>query len=158
MKERELMSDNVLEARSQAGNKYKSGFNCAEAILNAFNEMLSKPLNAEGLKMASGFGGGLGHAGSLCGALAGSVMVLGLYEGRTDSSQSREPIYKLANEFHDRFKNQFGGIDCRTLNLHPFDSQEHMKGCLKLTGGTAKLLMEFLQEKKLVDNDFSWPV
>ena len=112
--------------------------------------MLSSPLNPESLKMASGFGGGLGHAGSMCGALASSVMVIGLFKGRTDSSQSREPIYDLAHEFHDRFKNQFGAIDCRTLNLHAFDSQEHLKGCLKLTGGTAKLLMEFIQEKGLV--------
>ena len=85
-------------------------------------------------------------------------MVLGLFEGRTDSAQPREPIYNLAHEFHNRFNNQFGGIDCRMLNLHAFDSPEHLRGCLKLTGGTAKLLMEFIQEKGLVDADFSWPV
>lgn len=152
------MNDNAMQARSQAGNKFKGGFNCAESILHVFNEMLSNPLNLESLKMASGFGGGCGHAGSMCGALAGSVMVIGLFEGRTDSSQSRDPIYNLAHEFHDRFNNQFGGIDCRTLNLHTFDSQEHLKGCLKLTGGTAKLLMEFIEEKGLVKADFSWPV
>lgn len=152
------MSDNAMQARSQAGNKFKGGLNCAESILHVFNEMLSNPLNPDSLKMASGFGGGCGHAGSMCGALAGSVMVIGLFEGRTDSSQARDPIYNLAHEFHDRFKNQFGGIDCRMLNLHTFDSQEHLKGCLKLTGGTAKLLMEFIQEKGLVEDDFSWPV
>jgi len=152
------MGDGAMQARSQAGNKYKGGYNCSEAILHAFNEILNNPLNPESLKMASGFGGGCGHAGSMCGALAGSVMVLGLFEGRTDSSQPRDPIYNLAREFHDRFKNKFGGIDCRALNPHDFDSPEHLKGCLKLTGGTAKLLMEFLQEKGAIDADFSWPV
>ncbi|HBP64701.1 MAG TPA: hypothetical protein DD730_10585 [Desulfosporosinus sp.] len=152
------MGDNTLQARSEAGNKFKGGLNCAEAILHTFNGMLNNPLNPESLKMASGFGGGCGHAGSMCGALAGSVMVLGLFEGRTDASQDRDPIYNLAHEFHDHFKNQFGGIDCRTLNVHAFDSQEHLKGCLKLTGGTAKLLMGFIQEKGLVDGNFSWPV
>lgn len=152
------MSDNAMQARSQAGNKFKGGYNCSEAIVHAFNEMLNNPLNPESLKMASGFGGGVGHAGSMCGALAGSVMVIGLFEGRTDSSQSRDPIYNLAHEFHDRFNNQFGGVDCRTLNLHAFDSPEHLKGCLKLTGGTAKLLMEFLEEKGLVDANSSLPV
>ncbi|HZK56585.1 MAG TPA: C-GCAxxG-C-C family (seleno)protein [Desulfosporosinus sp.] len=150
------MSDNALQARSEAGNKFKGGFNCAEAILHTFNEMLNNPLNPESLKMASGFGGGLGHAGSMCGALSGSVMVIGLFEGRTYSSQDREPIYNLAHEFHDRFNDQFGGINCRTLNLHAFDSQKHFSGCLEITRETAKLLMEFIQEKRLVDVDFAW--
>lgn len=52
------MNDAVLEARSLAGNKFKNGLNCSEAIVHAFNEILNKPLNSEALKMATGFGGG----------------------------------------------------------------------------------------------------
>ena len=151
------MSDAVLEARSRAGNKFKNGLNCSESIVHTFNEMLDNPLNAEALKMATGFGGGLGHAGCMCGALTGSVMILGLFKGRAEPGQAREPAYDLANDFHNRFLKAYGSTCCRSLNLHEFDSQEHLRGCLKLTGGTAKLLMEFIQEKELVDAEFSWP-
>jgi C_GCAxxG_C_C family probable redox protein len=144
------MDDIALDARSRAGSKFKVGFNCSEAILQTFNELLNNPINPEGLKMASGFGGGLGQAGCMCGALTGSVMVLGLYQGRNNPTQDREPVYQLAHEFHDRFSNQFGGTCCRVLNPHEFDTPEHLRNCLKLTGGTAKLLMEFITEKELV--------
>ncbi len=151
------MNEAVLEARSRAGNKFKNGLNCSESIVHTFNEMLNNPLNSEALKMATGFGGGLGHAGCMCGALTGSVMILGLFKGRPDHGQAREPAYDLAQDFHNRFINAYGSTCCRSLNLHEFDSQEHLRGCLKLTGGTAKLLMEFILEKELVEAEFSWP-
>ena len=144
------MDDMALEARSRAGNNFKEGLNCSESILQAFNELLNNPVNPESLKMASGFGGGLGHAGCMCGALTGSAMILGLFKGRIDPKQDREPVYELAHDFHDRFSNQFGGTCCRALNPHEFDSPEHLRHCLKITGGTAKLLMEFILEKELV--------
>ncbi|WP_088224967.1 C-GCAxxG-C-C family protein [Desulfosporosinus sp. FKB] len=144
-----MNDDMALEARSRAGNKFKEGLNCSESILHTFNELLNNPLNSESLQMATGFGGGLGHAGCMCGALTSSVMVLGLYQGRINPQQDREPLYNLAHEFHDRFSDQFGGTCCRVLNPHDFDSPEHLRHCLKLTGGTAKLLMEFILEKKL---------
>jgi len=152
------VKDIAFEARSLAGNKFKSGLNCSESIVHAFNEMLNNPLNSEALKMATGFGGGLGHAGCMCGALTGSVMILGLLKGRIDAGVGREPAYDLTHDFHDRFVNVYGSTCCRTLNVHEFDSPEHLRGCLKLTGGTAKLLMEFIQEKKLVDAEFRWPI
>lgn len=143
------MEDLALEARSRAGDKFKNGLNCSESILHAFNEILNNPLSPESLKVATGFGGGLGHAGCQCGALTGSIMVLGVLKGRNDPKQSREEAYGLARNFHDVFTNKFGGTCCRTLNPHEFDSPEHLRNCLKLTGGTAKLLMEFIQEKEL---------
>jgi C_GCAxxG_C_C family probable redox protein len=152
------MTDLALEARSRAGNKFKEGLNCSESIIQAFNEMLNNPLSPESLKMATCFGGGLGHAGCMCGALTASAMILGLLKGRVDPEQDREPIYELARDFHNRFENQYGGTCCRVINPHEFDSREHLRHCLKITGSTAKLLMEFIQEKQIVDGDFPWKV
>jgi len=152
------VNDIALEARTRAGNKFKNGLNCSEAIVHTFNEMLDNPLNSEALKMATGFGGGLGHAGCMCGALTGSVMILGLFKGRIDAVQAREPAYDLAYDFHERFVNEYGATCCRALNNHEFDSPEHLRRCLKLTGGTAKILMELIQEKELVDAEFRWPM
>jgi C_GCAxxG_C_C family probable redox protein len=147
------MEDISLEARNRAGNNFKEGFNCAESIVKAFNELCNTSMNPEIVRMATGFGGGLGHAGCMCGALAGSAMILGILRGRTSVTESREPAYELTKEFHDRFDLKFGATCCRALNPHEFDSPEHLRNCLKLTGGTAKLLMEFIQEKELLASE-----
>lgn len=144
------MEDLALEARNRAGNNFKEGLNCAESIVKAFNELCDNSMSPEIIKMATGFGGGLGHAGCLCGALAGSTMVLGILKGRALATESRDPAYELSKEFHHRFNAEFGATCCRALNPYEFDSPEHLRRCLKLTGGTGKLLMEFLLEKKLI--------
>ena len=144
------MSDKATEARNAAGQYFKDGFNCAEAVLRATADTLGIGLDEQAMRMTTGFGGGLGHAGCVCGALAASVMALGLMEGRTDVNQSREAAYELANEFHERFQDKFGATCCRALNPHPFETREHLVNCVKITGNTAKLLQEFIEEKKLL--------
>ncbi|MDR3565707.1 MAG: C-GCAxxG-C-C family (seleno)protein [Negativicutes bacterium] len=139
-------SDNVKNA---AGQYFREGYNCSEAILRAFGETLELDLNEDALKMATGFGGGMGHAGCVCGALAASVMVLGVLQGRSDKSQSRSPAYHASEEFHRRFSEAFGGACCRILNPHPFETKDHLRNCLKITGNTAGLLLGFIEEKNL---------
>lgn len=144
-----MSQDLITEARNKAGGNFKDGYNCAEAIFLAFREYLAPEISPETVKLVTGFGGGLGHAGCMCGALTGSILALNTVKGRTSKEESRNPAYETAREFHDRFLQQFGSTCCRVLNEHPFDSKEHLKNCLKLTGNTGKLLMEFLLEKGL---------
>jgi len=100
--------------------------------------------------MFTGFGGGLGHSGCMCGALSSSEMIIGLFKGRTSNQEDREISYQAAREFHDLFNDRFGGTCCRSLNSHPFDTPEHLKNCIKITGNTGKLLMEYLIQNGLV--------
>lgn len=137
-------------AKELTGQKFKEGYNCAESVVRAFRDFYKLDISDEALKMASGFGGGLGHAGCMCGALSGATMVLGMLQGRVNSEQSRGPIYGSAQEFHDIFTNEFGAACCRVLNSHEFGSPEQRRTCLKLTGGAAELLQKYLQEKQLV--------
>ena len=101
------------------------------------------------VKLVTSFGGGLGYAGCVCGALASSVVALNMLKGRTSNKGDRTEAYQCAQEFHDRFNREFGATCCRALNPHPIGSSEHFKNCLKITGNTGKLLMEYLQEKNL---------
>ncbi len=140
----------VLEARNQAGNYFREGYNCAETIFLTFRPQVAPELDEDMLKIFTGFGGGLGQSGCTCGALVGSVMMLNLLKGRTNKDGSRKPSYEAAHKFHDIFKEQFKSTCCRTLNRNPFGTPEHHKTCLKITGTTAKLLAEFLQEEELV--------
>lgn len=145
-----MSDDLVMEARNKAGDNFRQGYNCAESIFLAFRELVAPELDAGLVKMFTGFGGGLGHAGCMCGALSAAEMIIGFFKGRTSSREDREPCYEAARDFHDRFEERFGGTCCRVLNTHPFDTPEHLRNCIKITGNTGKLLMEYLVEKGLV--------
>lgn len=146
------MSQEVaMEARNKAGGYFKEGYNCAEAIFLAFREYLAPEISPETVKLFTGFGNGAGQSGCMCGALTGSIAALNMLKGRTSLEESRDAAYEVAGEFHDRFVDKFGTTCCRALNPHPFESKEHLRNCLKITGNTAKLLMEFLQEKGLYE-------
>ena len=143
-------TDLATEMRNRAGENFRSGFNCAEALFDAFRELAAPDIGPDIVRMFTGFGGGLGHAGCMCGALTGSVAVLGLLAGRENPSGDREYCYNLARNFHDRFEQKFEATCCRALNPHPFDTKDHLRHCLKITGNTAKLLAEYLKEKDLL--------
>lgn len=139
-----------MSAKELAGKNFKEGYNCAESVVRAFRDFYHLDVSDEALKMASGFGGGLGHAGCMCGALSGATMVLGMLQGRASKEQSRGPIYSSAQDFHSIFADQFGAACCRVLNPHEFGSKEQGRTCLKITGTTADLLMKYIQDKELV--------
>ena len=143
------MTDKAMAARNAAGEYFKAGFNCAESVLRAAADALEIPAGEQLLRTATGFGGGIGHAGCVCGALAASVMVLGLLKGRTEADQSRAAAYGAAGEFQRCFQEKFGATCCRVLNPHPFETREHLVNCVKITGNTAKLLLEFIEEREL---------
>lgn len=140
-------------ARNKAGEYFKAGNNCTESIFLAYRDMLFPNLDRDLVMLTTGFGGGIGESGCTCGALTGSVMVLGLLQGRTDVHDDRNRAYKLTHEFHNRFKNNFKSTCCRVLNGKDYETTEHMKRCLKITGGTSKMLMEMLLEKNLITRD-----
>ncbi|MEF9967546.1 MAG: C-GCAxxG-C-C family (seleno)protein [Longicatena sp.] len=61
--------------RECAVKYYRQGFNCAESILRAGNEVYDLKLQNKDMIMVAGFGGGL-MIGDVCGALIGSIAVL----------------------------------------------------------------------------------
>ncbi len=140
----------VIEARSKAGNYFKEGNNCAEAIFLTFREYLMPEMDPKMVKLVTGFGSGIGEAGCMCGALTGSIIALNMVKGRSSKEEDRTCAYDHAREFHDRFIENFGTTCCRALNTNPFESREHLTTCLKITGNTGKLLMEYLLEKELL--------
>ena len=75
----------------KASSHFLKGYNCAQSVLltmfehwNGRNELIPK--------IATGFGGGIGRCGSLCGALAGGVMALGVRFGTNEPSSDRKSV------------------------------------------------------------------
>lgn len=144
---REEMS---VEARNKAGNYFKEGYNCAEAIFLTYRELLAPEMDPSVVRLMTGFGGGIGESGCMCGALTGSIAALNMIKGRTTNEMSRDEAYRLAKEFTERFTEKYGATCCRVLNPHPFETREHMTNCLKITGNTSKMLMEYLDDQDFI--------
>lgn len=145
------MGDFVERAKNEAGIAYKTtGLNCAESIVRAFDNLCDLGIG-ENIKMATGFGGGLGRAGDMCGALSGSIIVLGAFRGRSNPPEGdRAGMYALSRGFHEKFSQTFGGTACDVVRRHEWGTREQRINCLKLISGTAGILAEYLIEKEIV--------
>ncbi len=108
-------------------------------------------------KLASGFGGGLGRRGSLCGAFTGSVLIIGARVGRKDAQDraGREKAYGGAYRFWDRFEREFGSTQCSALTGCRMDDTEDRQRwltaggpekCRDMVERTADILYDFLDE------------
>jgi len=105
-----------LSEAEKAKKQFEKGFSCAPAVLSAYAERLGLE-EALALKIACGFGGGIGRMGRTCGAVTGAVMVIGLKHGQADANdeESRQRTHKLVKEFIDRFVTLHGSIECKEL-------------------------------------------
>jgi C_GCAxxG_C_C family probable redox protein len=81
------------------------------------------------LKIACGFGAGIGRMGRTCGAVTGVVMVIGLKHGQVnlDDEESREKTYTLVKEFINRFTAIHGSIECRELIGYDLSNSGELK-------------------------------
>ncbi|NIO71494.1 MAG: hypothetical protein GTN71_21310 [Anaerolineae bacterium] len=74
--------------------------------------------------IASGFGGGLGRRGLVCGALNGGVMAIGLRHGRMREMEDKDTAYALVLELCRRFEGQHGSALCLELTECDFTTPE----------------------------------
>jgi C_GCAxxG_C_C family probable redox protein len=105
---------------------FNEGFNCAESTLLGLAEYLEidSPLIP---KIASGFGGGIARSQSLCGALTGSIMGLGLKFGRRSPEEERTIIYRRTEELVASFRERFRTEFCRELTGIDFKNADEFK-------------------------------
>lgn len=124
---------------------------CSEAALLVVNHGFAGGLTtAQALGLGSGFGGGMGNSGCVCGALSGAVMVLGLFLGPAcKNGLGTRKFRKLVGRFHDSFREESGTVCCRDLIV---DFKKDRKGqalfCRGLTGRcTSAAVRIILQER-----------
>ena len=94
--------------RAENAAALKSGHNCCQAVLLAYEDIL--PLDREALlALGSTFGSGMGGMKGTCGALTGAEMVLGML-GYKGSSMNR-----CSRELFARFEQECGSSVCVEL-------------------------------------------
>jgi C_GCAxxG_C_C family probable redox protein len=98
-----------------AFSRFADGFNCSQAVFSAFADDFGLDEDTA-LKVASGFGGGMGRMAETCGAITGAMMVLGLKFGSASPDwKTKELVYEKVREFADCFKARNGSLLCRDL-------------------------------------------
>lgn len=148
-----MLQESILRVRSIAGDNFRQGFNCAESVFLAFRDVYHLDVDKNLMRIMTGFGGGIGEHGCLCGALSGSIAVIGLLRGRTSAEEDRLSTYKLSRAFSESFESEFGATCCRVIQQpYAHDTKQTAKHCLKVTGNTAQLLMVFLINNNILPN------
>jgi C_GCAxxG_C_C family probable redox protein len=109
-------------------DKFKSGFNCAQAIVVTYASPYG--ISEEtALRMSAGFGAGMGRLQDVCGALTGAIMIAGLQEGMTipGDRAAKERTYALVQRIAKAFEKEHGARTCRDLVGCDMNTEEGMK-------------------------------
>ena len=117
-----------MSAKSDtAAEIFSKGFNCAQAVLAALSSEYGVD-SATAKKIAGAFGGGIASNGDVCGAVSGALMVIGLRYGKykEDDTVSKENTYRIANEYMEKFKKEFGSIKCKELIKYSLNKKEEL--------------------------------
>jgi C_GCAxxG_C_C family probable redox protein len=132
---------------------FKGGCNCSQSVLSVFaGEFGLDKMTV--LKIASGFGGGIGHMGQTCGAVSGAVMVIGLKNNMAPEKtfDFNSNNYAVIGRLVEEFKKRNGTVVCRDLIGFDFsDAEAYRKArkeglfftvCPKLISDAVQILEE----------------
>jgi len=174
-----MTRDQLLSEVERRGCENEREFrNCCQSTLLALQEVLDLPINDDLLKAGTGFSGGIGRTGSVCGAFIGGVMALGFLFGRDREtmthpdegirSERREEITNrlgdLILRFRERFMEDYGSTICNDIEMkifgRSFDSLKkeerdekdrlggHQDKCPVVVGKTARWVGELIMKEQ----------
>ena len=105
------------ELVEKAVKDFQSGFNCTQSILLTLYGNMAPDGKSDLIpKIASGFGGGMGLCGSVCGALTGTIMAIGIKYGSNEKGEEKNmQAYAKANALYRLFEQRQGTVLCREL-------------------------------------------
>ena len=118
---------------------FSEGYSCSESIAKAAVDL--GLANEDFISIATSFSGGMGVR-CLCGAVAGSQMVIGLMHGKTKDNTARV----LAKEFYERFTKNHKVACCKVLSggFKDFHSPERKAHCTNMVAECSMILDEML--------------
>jgi C_GCAxxG_C_C family probable redox protein len=95
---------------------FSGNCNCCQSIILTYGPKFGLEKEV-GIRLGTGFAGGLARQGEVCGAVTGAIMVIGLANGMKDEndSEGRDKTYELVNQFIEIFNEKNKSIICREL-------------------------------------------
>jgi C_GCAxxG_C_C family probable redox protein len=114
-----------MDRTEKAVELFKSGFACSQAVLAAYSDLFGLD-EKTALKIAGGFGGGIGGTADICGALSGAIMAIGLkYSPVTPLDKEQKNYnYMIVKKFLEEFKKQTNVIKCKDLLNYDISIEE----------------------------------
>jgi len=105
-----------MKRSEKAVSKFAEGYNCAQSVLFSFCDDLNLDKD-NALKIACGFGAGMGRKEEVCGAVTGGIMVISAKYGRgeNDSQKATEITYAKVRELMNQFSQKHSSYICRKL-------------------------------------------
>ena len=106
-----------MDRAETAVAKYRNGYNCCQAVACAFADEVGMD-EALLYRLGEGFGGGMGTAQGVCGAISGAAMLAGLVhsDGNTEmAGQTKAKTTRAAGIMQKRFVEQAQRLICREL-------------------------------------------
>jgi len=147
-----------MTRKEKAMQSFLDGYNCAQCMMLAFEDMLTIDLDTA-LKVASPFGGGMGRLREVCGSVSGMFMVLGFIKGYHEPGnyEGKKELYEHVQELARRYEEANGSIICRDLlglNVKKEEAtpekrtEEYYKKrpCAEKIGSAAEILEQYLNE------------
>lgn len=139
----------------RAAYLFNNGYNCAQSVLLAMCEYW-KYKNELIPKIATALGAGIGRCGSLCGALTGGVMAIGIKYGSGEPSlEKRLKAYELGSCFYRLFERENGNILCIKLVGYDLSNPKEWekaheekifeKKCANYVRNSVRILMELFE-------------
>lgn len=109
-----------MDHATYAAQLFVDGYNCAQAVLLAFEDVTGLD-RKNAAKMISGFGGGFGRLREVCGAVSGMTAVLGILYGYDDpeDNENKKAMYQLVQALAGQFRERCGSIVCRNILKNP---------------------------------------
>lgn len=147
------------EAREKAIVLFKEGYNCSQAVMGSFAELLGMDLDTA-MHLSAPFGGGFGRMREVCGAVSGMCMVLGLALEKFDPAtpSDKTSVYADTQALLGQFQSANGSIICRELlagvnatagGVPEARTKEYYqkRPCAELVGQAAEFIWDYLSER-----------
>ena len=132
----------VMERRSRLSPKGSPVYNCCQSVVSVFAEDLGYDEEAA-VKTASLFGGGM-QMGSVCGAITGGLMALGL--AGIDDPKTVGAYYRKIRENHD------GLMNCKDLLRTSLErGEDKLTHCNAIIRECTGYVEEVLREKGKIE-------
>ena len=131
-------------------NKYYTkeyDLSCSEVMIYAANDEWNMNLKSETLKAMSSFGGGMGVE-SVCGAITGSLSVIGILFTK-ERAHEGERVKKLCQEFFQKFETRLSTNNCAKLKAK-YKNEDI--GCKVMIETATEILDEIVTRELQVNN------
>ena len=152
------MSDQALDLKGRFASKELD-----ERVQRAVDNFMAGYGCCQSVRIAAGFGGGVGRMRMMCGAVSGIVMLVGLDCGQTEGSdrEGKSACYKVVQDLLAKSKEENGSLICaEILGINGYEkaknsyvaserTAEYYKSrpCAAKVESAARIFAEYLKNK-----------